>query len=79
MSKPAKKSTEKSSKKSKGEASNPVAISGAPSNRRDVCIRKIDNGYVLTESGMRAGQYFQRETYSRSQPKITIGGSGKGD
>lgn len=44
------------------------------SDRRDVSIRKINNGYVLTESGTRAGKYFQRETYTPKQPKIVVGG-----
>lgn len=58
--------------KSKGDAGPAMP---APRADRNVCIRKIANGYVLRESGTRSGQYFERETFTRVQPKIVVSGT----
>lgn len=63
----AKKSTSKAK-----EAGMPMPV--APRADRNVCIRRIANGYVLRESGVRSGQYFERETFTRTQPKVVISG-----
>lgn len=42
----------------------------------NVSIRKIENGYVLRESGMRKdGQYYEKERFTPRQPKINIVGT----
>lgn len=63
----------KSSGKSKGDAA-PMPYP-KPRDDRNVCIRKIANGYVLRESGVRKGEYFERETFTRTQPKIVVSGT----
>lgn len=52
-----------------------VPMPVSPRSDRNVCIRKIANGYVLRESGSRGGQYFERETFTRTQPKIVVSGT----
>jgi len=64
----------KSSGKSKGDGLAGPAYP-KPRDDRNVCIRKIANGYVLRESGVRKGQYFERETFTRTQPKIVVSGT----
>lgn len=64
----------KKSKASKGDGLAGPAYPKPP-NDRNVCIRKIANGYVLRESGSRNGQYFERETFTRTQPKIVVSGT----
>jgi hypothetical protein len=61
----------------KKPAGNKVAGPAYPAPRadRNVCIRKIANGYVLRESGTRKGEYFERETFTRTAPKLVIGGA----
>lgn len=60
----------KSSGKAKSSSAAPMPV--APRDDRNVCIRKIANGYVLRESGVRRGEYFERETYTRTQPQIVV-------
>lgn len=35
-------------------------------------VRKINNGYIISESGDRGGKYFHRETFTPQKPKVTI-------
>lgn len=86
MAKKAAKVAEKAGRKAKKKATKDKAnkISEAnpasPSNQRqNFSIRKIDNGYITSRSGYgKGGQYFERETFTRSQPKIVIGDKGGG-
>ncbi len=39
-----------------------------PSDESRVSIRKIDNGYLVERSGTRAGKYFSRTVYSKTDP-----------
>lgn len=50
----------------------------APSDRKDICIRAITNGYLVHESGYRGGKYYTRETYTAKAPRIAIT-PGKGE
>lgn len=44
----------------------------AMTNDEHLTIRKISNGYVVRESGTRNGQYFEKETFTKVKPKVTI-------
>jgi hypothetical protein len=58
----------------KGKGGKGAATEAAPSPRTDrsVCVRRIQNGYVVSESGVRNGQYFTRETFTPRAPKVVI-------
>lgn len=59
-------------KKSSSKAKPSTSAMPTPSNRRNVCIEKISNGYILTESGMRGDKFFERRTFTPKQPKVLI-------
>lgn len=67
-SKQAPKKPAKSKQKSRGAAQ---ALQ-APSQDKNLCIRKISNGYLVRESSYTRGKYVERETYTATKPKITI-------
>lgn len=63
--------TKKPVKKAAAKEQSPVG----PAMVRDehISIRKISNGYLLRESGTdRTGQYFEKETFTKTKPKVTI-------
>jgi hypothetical protein len=63
----------KSKGKSKGEKGCDINASPCmPSDRRDISVRKISNGYIVSESGYRGGQYSSRETFTSTQPKVVV-------
>lgn len=67
--KAAPKKAAKSKAKSKVGAAQAVPV---PSQDKNLCIRKISNGYLVRESSYTRGKYVERETYTATKPKITI-------
>lgn len=45
----------------------------APTAAVSISIRKITNGYVVTKSGQSRGKYFQKETFSATNPLAGMG------
>lgn len=41
-----------------------------PSESKSVSCRKIDNGYIVSESSYQNGQYKSSERYSAEKPKL---------
>lgn len=50
------------------EATAPYSLGGSES--RSINVRKIDNGYVTTESSCKDGRYESKDTYSATPPKL---------
>jgi len=72
--KPVKKTATK--KITKKVAPVPAIASGGVSRERSVSIRKIDNGFITRVSGMEGkgpnARYVEQETFSKTEPKVTI-------
>lgn len=41
--------------------------------RMDVQVRKISNGYLVTQSSYKGDTFQERETFTKTKPKITMG------
>lgn len=64
----------KKSKASKGVETMAGPVS--PGNlRQNITIRKIQNGYVTSQSGYRGEKYVERETFTKAKPRVVIGGA----
>lgn len=63
--------------KRKGAADVPRTVGGAD-GRKDLSVRKIENGYLVRQSEYRGGKYVERETFTPTAPKITIANAPKG-
>jgi len=74
---PASKSKGKSGKAV--DVAGPMSVSSADRDRKHLCITKISNGFLVTESGWRGNKYVERQTYTAKKPSITITPAGKGD
>jgi hypothetical protein len=48
-------------------------LKAAISDNGSVSVRKIANGYIVTESKSTARSFTSKETFSPSKPKIEIG------
>jgi hypothetical protein len=79
---PAKKAPGKSKPgdkpKAKSKSTASCAVGGPSSQQQNISIRKIDNGYVVSRSEYRRGQYVERQTYTPSKPQIQIANAPKG-
>lgn len=62
-------------KKGKGDSlvSDPAGVSPSR-DYHHVSIRRIDNGYMVSEHGTRRGKSFDRDRYTAQKPVIAIGG-----
>lgn len=66
--------------KSKAKAKGPKGeLAGSPvspgNQRTSITIRKIQNAYVTSQSGMRGDKYVERETFTKAKPRVVIGGA----
>lgn len=52
-------------------AAAPAKPTKARADFENVRVRKIANGHVTTQIGVRDGKFFKNETYSRSKPAVT--------
>ncbi len=73
MAKAAKKAAAKKKGRSKVGA---TEVAPPASDQVNMSIRKISNGYLVSQSGYKAGKYVSRETYTPRKPQITIPGKG---
>lgn len=53
-------------------AAPPAKLAKARADFENVRVRKIANGHVTTQIGVRDGKFFKNETYSRSKPGVTV-------
>lgn len=53
-------------------------VAGPSNEQQNISIRKIDNGYVVSQSQYKAGQYVERQTYTPTKPQINIANAPKG-
>ena len=69
----------KATSKKRGGSGLEVAPARSKDESRNISIRKITNGYTVTESGTNTrGQYFDRTTYSPTKPTLGIMPAKKG-
>ena len=53
----------------------PSDISASPFNEKDretISCRKIENGYLISRSGVKDGKYFDKEFYSPKAPNFNV-------
>jgi hypothetical protein len=58
-------------KKAAPKAAPEVAMPSGP-DRQHLTIRQISNGYIVNESGVKNGKYFEKETFTKTKPKVTM-------
>ena len=58
-------------KKKKGQVDPPV-MGGNGGGDASISLRKIANGWLISESGIKRGKYVNKETFSKTKPAITI-------
>lgn len=58
-----------------GKASSALAPFSAevPKDYESLTIRKIDNGYVVSRNGVKAGKHFASEKFQPRAPRISTG------
>lgn len=67
----------KAGKPKKASNTTPVDAVSPNNQRQSITIRKIANGYVTSKSGYSKGQYVERETFSRTAPRVVVSGEKK--
>jgi hypothetical protein len=49
-----------------------VAGIAMPEDRQSISCRKISNGYIVSENGVKSGKYYDKEYYSPKKPNFNI-------
>lgn len=74
-----KPSPKRSTAKKKNQVEQSARAVAPVQDRQNLCIRKISNGYVVSQSGYKGGKYMERETFTPTKPKIKIAAALKSD
>lgn len=63
--------------KNRGGKDQPAPVTGPANEQQNISIRKIDNGYLVSQSEYKRGQYVERQTYTPTKPQIAIANAPK--